>query len=291
MDDNTTHQLGDTMETDMTFQRERRQLLAIAFRILGSTADAEDIVQEAWIRYARADLDTIENVAAWLTTVVTRLCLDVLRRAHEQPAELPDEPDDGSGPAETALLASELTSAFVVVMERLTPPQRVALIMHDVFGAPFDEIAHVLDTTPGSAKKLASRARGRVRGATAPATADPGATREVVGAFLHAAQRGDVDALLGVLAPDVTRTADPQAVPAGAALQVRGARTVAEQTRNFAAAARLARLVVIDGEPGLALRSGGHVRLAITFHVVADRIERYDVVADPRRLALLNIED
>lgn len=156
----------DDADRVTAFQRERPRLLAVAFRILGSDADAQDVVQDAWTRYVRADPDDIRNVQAWLTTVVTRLCLDLLRSSHElarPPEELPAA--GGDDPEEVVLLAGELTAAFTVVLNELTPPQRVALILHDAFGAPFDEIARILGTTPESAKKTASRARGRLRGA------------------------------------------------------------------------------------------------------------------------------
>jgi RNA polymerase sigma factor (sigma-70 family) len=287
-----------TMEHDAdpvaVFGRERPHLLAVAFRILGSEADAQDVVQEAWIRYARADPGHVQNVPAWLTTVVTRLCLDLLRRARErphQPADLPVTPaGGGDSPEQVALLAGELTEAFAIVLDELTPPQRVALILHDVFGTPFEEVARVLGTTPASAKKLASRARERVRRPAAAPAADPRTARRVVTAFLRAAQQGDVDGLVGLLHPAVTRTADPQALPAGAAQRVRGAQAVVTETRALQATAQRARVVTIDGQPGIAVVSDHDLRVALVFHVTGDRIAHYDVIADPQRLALLRIE-
>jgi RNA polymerase sigma-70 factor (ECF subfamily) len=277
------------------FGRERPHLLAVAFRILGSEADAQDVVQEAWIRYARADLGQVQNVPAWLTTVATRLCLDLLRRAREcpcQPADLPVPPTGGAGsPEQVALLAGELTEAFAIVLDELTPPQRVALILHDVFGTPFDEVAHVLGTTPASAKKLAGRARERVRRPASAPAADPRAARRVVSAFLRAAQEGDVDGLVGLLHPGVTRTADPQALPAGAAQRVSGAQAVVAETQAFRATAQRARVVTIDRQPGIAVMSDHDLRVALVFQVAGDRIAHYDVIADPQRLALLRIED
>ena len=284
------------MEADRlaVFDRERPHLLAVAFRVLGSDADAQDVVQETWIRYARADVGQLRNAPAWLTTVVTRLCLDVLRRAREyphQPADLPAVAGGGDSPEQVAVLAGELTEAFTVVLEELTPPQRVALILHDVFGTPFDEVARILDTTPESAKKLASRARGRVRQPAGAPAADPRTARRVVAAFLRAAQQGDVDGLIGLLDPDVTRTADPQALPAGAAQRVRGARAVVAETQALRDTARHARLVTVDGRPGIAVMAGDEVRSVLAFDVVGERIARYDVIADPRRLARLRVED
>lgn len=189
--------------TDRTepFERERAHLLALAFRILGSDADAQDVVQEAWLRYARADAEDVRNVAAWLTTVVTRLCLDALRRGREEPRE-PGVLAEQVGaaqvdPEETVVLASELGEAFTVVLEQLTPPQRVALVLHDVFGTPFDEVARILDTTPLSARRLASRARARLRGSESRPRRDSASARRVVAQFLVAARRcGSVESRL-----------------------------------------------------------------------------------------------
>lgn len=286
------------------FAHHRPHLLAVAFRILGSDADAQDVVQEAWIRYTRAAPEDLRNPAAWLTTVVTRLCLDLLRRRREDPqapsevAGAPGAPDNPVAPAgaespeEVALLAGELAEAFMVVLQRLTPPQRVALVLHDAFGTPFEDVAHILGTTPGSAKKLASRARGLLRQATDVPQVDPAHARRVVERFLGAARRGDLDGLVAVLHPEVTRTADPQALPPDAAPHVRGAEAVAAETRALRANARRAALVTIDGRPGIAVRSDdGRARIALVFVVAGDRILHYDVIADPQRLAVLHVED
>lgn len=316
------------------FQRERSQLLAVAFRVLGSDADAQDVVQEAWLRYADTDTSEIRNLPAWLTTVVTRLCVDLLRRRREyprQPAELPDppatggsgpaapsvragasgpseadeaQPSDVAGPEELALLAGELTAAWTVVLDRLTPPQRVALVLHDVFGLRFEDIAQVLGTTTGSAKKLASRARGRIRQSRRPdpdpahpdaptgTAAETAEARRVVRAFLHASREGDLETLLRLLDPNVVRTADPNVLPARGRMRLRGASVVARETRMFAANARRARLATIDDAPGIVVDGGsGHTLAVLTFRVVAGRITHYDVVADPRRLARLRIDD
>lgn len=279
-------------DRDLGFARERSHLLAVAFRLLASESDAQDVVQEAWIRYAGADVDRIDNVPAWLTTVVTRLCLDRLRRTRELPhetVELP-EPDDGGGnPEEVAVLAGELTEAVTVLLDRLTPPQRVALVLHDVFGAPFDEVADVLGTTSGSAKKLASRARARVRGSAGVSEVDPGAARDVVRAFLSASQQGDVDGLLGLLHPDATRTADPQALPAGGGQRANGARSIVEETLTLRRIARHARMATINGWPGITVLSGQRVVAAMTFQIARGVIVHFDVISDPARLAVLRI--
>lgn len=287
--------MDDDADRVTVFRRERPHLLAVAFRILGSDADAQDVVQEAWTRYARADVEHVRTMSAWLTTIVTRLCLDLLRRSREWPREPADLPVASAGrsdnPEEIALLAGELTEAFTIILDELTPPQRVALILHDVFGTPFDEVAYILGTTPGSAKKLASRARGRVRRPTSAGDVDPNAARDVVSAFLRAAQQGDVDSLVELLHPAVTRVADPQALPLGAPQRVRGVQAVVTETQALQANALRARLVEIDGQPGIAVLSDQGLRTALVFHLAGDRIVHYDVIADPHRLALLRIED
>ncbi|WP_236538958.1 sigma-70 family RNA polymerase sigma factor [Spiractinospora alimapuensis] len=268
------------------YAEERTRLRSLAFRVTGSDADAEDALQETWIRAARVDARDIRNPAAWLTTVTTRVCLDLLRKRREvpwDPTDIPEEP--GAAPDDQALLASELTEALTVVLERLTPPQRVALVLHDVFGSPFDEVARILDTTPGSAKKLASRARGRVRALPTPASDPDPDARRVVAAFLRAARQGDADGLLRLLHPDVVRTADPQALPAGTAQRVRGADAVVAETRVLRANARRAHLVRVDGRPAIAVGT----EAVLLFHVEGGRIHHYDVVGDPSRLALLRV--
>jgi RNA polymerase sigma-70 factor, ECF subfamily len=286
-------QHGPAPDPIEVFGRERPHLLAVAFRILGSDADAQDVVQEAWIRYARADPAGICNAAAWLTTVVTRLCLDVLRRPGERPCEPTELPETGApaaaDPEAAAVLAGELSAALLVLLDELTPPQRVSLVLHDVFGSSFAEVAQVLGTTTGSAKKLASRARERPRRPRRSGTADAAETRRVVAAFLDAARDGDVESLAAVLDPHVTRTADPQALPPGATQRLRGAAAVVAETRALRSRARTARLVTVDGRPGIAVGSGSDLHSALVFVVAGGRVVHYDVVADPQRLALLRI--
>jgi RNA polymerase sigma factor (sigma-70 family) len=272
------------------FEEERPQLRAVAFRILGSDADVDDVLQEAWIRFDRTDTTGVRNVAAWLTTVVVRLCVDFLRRRHDvlqDPAEALDH--QGPGPEEVALLADELTAAFTVVLDELTPGQRVALTLHDVFGVPFEEVAHTLDTSVDAAKKLASRARRRLREQADPAPGGTATARTLVPAFLAAARTGDTDALLRLLAPDVVRTADPQALPAGAPQRLHGADAVVAETRALRANAQHAHLALVDDRPGIVVDAGLHRRLVLVFHLRDGRIAAYDVIADPRRLARLQI--
>ncbi len=274
------------------FESHRLQLLCVAFRITGSDSDAEDVVQEAWIRYARAARDDVRNPAAWLMTVTTRLCLDLLRRRREAPQEPGDlvPAADERDPGEMAELADEVTAALVVVVGELTPPQRVALVLHEVFGMSFGEVAAVLGTTTGSARKLASRARERLRSRGPRSRRDPAErTREVVEAFLRAARDGDTGTLAAVLAPDVVRTADPQALAPAAPQRIRGVRAVLEETRSLRATARRASVATVGGRPAIVVTSDGAVRSVLLFHVAGGRIVRYDVVADPRRLALLEV--
>lgn len=280
-------------DRDAIFVRERPHLLAVAFRILGSDADAQDVVQEAWIRFAQADISDVRNIAAWLTAVVSRLCLDALRRARfVSPADVPELPNGpGGNPEEIALLASELTEALVIVLDALTPPQRVALVLHDVFGVPFTDVAHVLDTTPDAAKKMASRARQRLR-ARQPGTTggDARQARRVVSAFLAAAQQGDLGGLLALLDPDVIRTADPQLLPPGGAQWLQGAQAVVHEAHANQARARHARLMTINGQPGIAVPSSSGVAIAMVFRIARGRIVHIDVIADPGRLAQLRVD-
>lgn len=288
-----TRQASIDGERFSAFQRERPHLLAVAFRLLGSEADAQDVVQETWIRYARADVDGIRNVPAWLTTVVTRLCVDLLRRSRDVPdgsADLLEAVPGGDDPEHAVLLAGDLTEALTIVIDELTPAQRVALILHDVFGTPFQEIAQVLDTSAASAKKLASRARARVRHRTPSPAGDSRTAHRVVDAFLHAAQQGDIDGLVRLLDPGVTRTADPQALPARGTQRVQGAQAVITETLGFRRNAQRARLATIDGRPGIAVLVRGEVRTALVFSIRGEQIAHYDVVADPYRLARLHIE-
>lgn len=273
------------------FQHQRQHLLAIAFRIVASEVDAEDAVQETWIRFAGADVSSVQNVPAWLTTVVTRLCLDILRRRREIRREEPELlADEGQQPEEVVLLADELSAAFVVLLEELTPPQRVALVLHDAFGTPFDEIAHILGTTETSARKMASRGRARVRRVSVPSEQDNERVRKVVQAFLHAARAGDTKRLVQLLDPDVVRLADPQVLPLGGKQRIAGVDAVVAQTLLFRGSAMKAKMATIDGSPGVVVLAGEKVAAALVIRVHADRIVQYDVVADRQRLARLHIE-
>jgi RNA polymerase sigma-70 factor, ECF subfamily len=272
------------------FETHRPYLHAIAFRVLGSHADADDAVQEAWLRLARTGGGGIEDLRGWLTTVTGRICLDALRRRGvrgEQPLELgvgmlPGEAAGGyrAGPEEEALLADSVGLALYVVMDALTPAERVSFVLHDVFEVPFDAIAEILGRSAAATKMLASRARGRIR-LGAPATAADAAAREVVDAFFAAAGRGDLAGLLAVLAPEVEMRARG---PEGTVV-VRGASEVAARARMGARRGALAHPVLVDGLPGVLITVGGRPVTVMAFTVTGRAITAIRVLTDPDRLA------
>ncbi|MFE6871914.1 sigma-70 family RNA polymerase sigma factor [Kitasatospora sp. NPDC057692] len=270
-------------ELAVRFEAERGRLAAVARRMLGSAAEAEDAVQEAWLRLERVDAAEVENLPGWLTTVVSRICLDVLRARRTEPAG--DEAVvEGvvDGPETEAELVDEVGRAMLVVLDRLGPAERVAFVLHDGFAVPFEEIGPIVGRNTVAAKKLASRARQRVRGAGAEQGTG---RREVVEAFLAAARGGDLNALLAVLAPDVVRRADPAALPAGRAAVLRGAGAVARETRVIGRRARFGVPVLVDGEAGAAIAPDGRLRMLLRFTVRDGRVAAFEVVADPARLA------
>ncbi|WP_405004985.1 sigma-70 family RNA polymerase sigma factor [Kitasatospora purpeofusca] len=270
-------------ELAVRFEAERGRLGAVARRMLGSTVEAEDAVQEAWLRLERVDAAELENLPGWLTTVVSRLCLDVLRGRRTEPVVVEEAVD---GPEAEAELVEEVGRAMLVVLDRLGPAERVAFVLHDGFAVPFEQIGPVVGRNTAAAKKLASRARQRVRG-TGEATG--AARREVVEAFLAAARGGDLDALLAVLAPEVVRRADPAALPAGRPVLLRGAGAVARETRVIGRRARFAVPVLVDGELCAAIAPDGRLRLLLRFEVADGRVAGFEVVADPARLAALEL--
>src|SRR5215211_1546644 len=271
------------------FEEHRAHLRAVAYRMLGSPSEAEDAVQEAWFRLARSDVSEVRNLGGWLTTVVARVCLDLLRARsarREEPldAELPGpEPDGAADPEHEALLADSVGLALLVVLDTLAPAERLAFVLHDMFAVPFGEIAPIVDRSPSAAKMLASRARRRVRAATVP-DADLARQRAVVDAFLAAARDGDLNALLAILAPDVVVRADSRAVPHGAPRLIRGAHTVAQQALTFSARARFALPALVDGRPGILVAPRGRLSIALIFTITGGAIAEIHVVADPARL-------
>ena len=279
------------------FEGKRAHLRAVAYRMLGSVAEADDAVQEAWLRLSRADTSGVENLGGWLTTVVARVCLDMMRsresRREESLEARVSEPvvrhDEAASPEQELVLADSVGLALLVVLQTLTPAERVAFVLHDMFDLPFEEIATIVGRTPTAARQLASRARRRVQGARAtPAVAD--AThdrRQVVEAFLAASRGGDFQALLEMLDPDVVVRADGAAVKMGAAAEVRGATAVAE---TFAGRARVAKVALLDGVPGLVWAPGGAARVAFGFTIESGRIVGIELIADPERLRQLEVD-
>ncbi|WP_169979003.1 sigma-70 family RNA polymerase sigma factor [Microbispora sp. H10836] len=277
------------------FARSRGHLRGVAFRMLGSADEADDAVQETWLRACRADSGSVENPAAWLTTITGRVCLDMLRsrgRRREDVTDLteldmPAPHGETSDPAEEAVLADSVGLALLVVLDTLGPAERAAFVLHDLFAVPFDEIAVIVRRSPAAAKKLASRARSRVRGGAGVPSSGLARQRAVVDAFLAASRTGDLDGLLAVLAPDVVRRADPFALrgQAAAPAQVRGARAVAEETRANIRMARFARIALVNGSMGAVVAPRGRLLFVLEIAVTGDRVTSIDVIGDPARLA------
>jgi len=271
------------------FEADRAHLRGVAYRMLGSLEEADDAVQRAWLRADRSDLDGVANLTGWLTTVVARVCLDMLRsrrRRGEEPLSAVADVAagghrDGSGPEEEAVLAESVGRALLVVLDRLGPAERVAFVLQDLFAVPFEEIATVVGRTPAASRKLASRARARVRGEATVGAVDLARHAAVVEAFLAATRGGDLDALVELLAPDVVRRADRHAVPADVAGDVRGARAVAEETRVFSRGARAAEVALVDGRPGLVVAPAGRLRVVLRLTVEDGRITVMEVISDP----------
>ena len=279
------------------FETNRSHLRGIAFRMLGSLTEADDAVQEAWIRLSRTDTSDVENLRAWLTTVVGRVCLNMLRarttrREGSLETHLPDpilSPEAGIDPEQEALLGDSVGLAMLVVLDSLAPAERVAFVLHDVFGVPFDEIAPIVGRTPTAARQLASRARRRVRGAPVP-DVDLEGQWVVVDAFLAAAREGDFNRLLAVLDPEVVVRSDGGSGRAGVTSLVRGARAVAEQALTFRRFAETSTRILVNGVPGgIAWSPDGTPFAVLALTVRGGRIVAIDVLADPDRLAELDL--
>jgi RNA polymerase sigma-70 factor, ECF subfamily len=282
------------------FEEHRTHLRAVAYRMLGSPSEADDAVQEAWLRLSRSDTSGVENLGGWLTTVVARVCLDTLRShasRREEPLDahgpeaIPAFPGtsraDGIDPEHEALLADSVGLALLVVLETLAPAERVAFVLHDMFDLPFDEIAPIVGRSTTAARQLASRARRRVQGAaTGRPDADRSRHREVVDAFLAASRGGDFEALLAVLDPDVVLRADGAAVQAGASREVGGAAAVAD---TFSGRAQAARPALVNGVAGLVWAPGGRPRVVFGFTITGGKIVEIALVADPERLRQLDV--
>jgi RNA polymerase sigma factor (sigma-70 family) len=273
------------------FDSDRRHLKSVAYHLLGSVADAEDAVQSAWLKASRADHDMIENLTGWFTTITAREAIDELRarkRRAEQPFSEPEQLERIAGATagadEDALLTDSVSRALLVVLDRLSPAQRVAFVLHDVFAMPFDSIGELLDRSPQAAKKLASRARGRLH---AGGSVEPKRMAEhlkIVEAFLAASRGGDIGTLLDLLAPDVVRRVDRVLVPDDVPTELRGANEVAQETRRFALRARAGVVVLIDGVPGIAIAPAGHVEALLQVGIEDGRIQTIDIVGDADRV-------
>jgi RNA polymerase sigma factor (sigma-70 family) len=298
------------------FEEHRDHLRAVAYRLLGSSSDADDAVQDTWLRLTGADPGEVENLAGWLTTVVARVSLNMLRSRryrHEEPvgAAWPGAAEAAAGtgavagpggpalasragdPEEEAVLADSVGLALLVVLDTLTPAERLAFVLHDMFAMPFAEVAAVLGRSPEATRQLASRARRRVRGAPSPdRAADLARQREVAAAFLDAARGGDLSALVALLDSDVVLTGDGAAVPSGRPAVLRGAKLVARGALVSAERAQVSRLALVDGTVGIVYAPAGHPEVVLTFSVSPDRrITAIDIIGDPDRLARLHLAD
>jgi RNA polymerase sigma factor (sigma-70 family) len=284
------------------FEASRPRLRAMAYRMLGSLSDADDALQEAWLHAARAatggGADAVANLEGWFTTITARVCLDMLRSRksrREEPMD-PDEamvagaePGNDHGPEQEAVLADSVGLALLVVLDTLPPAERVAFVLHDTFGLPFGEIAAITGRSPAAARQLASRARRRIQGSDPVPGAQQRRQREVAEAFLAAARGGDLTALISVLDPDVELRADATASPSGVPVTIRGAAAVAGGARAASARAEYGRVVLVNGTPGLVMAPRGRLVVALAFTYSGDKIAGIDVIADPARLAGLDV--
>lgn len=282
------------MDQTEAFEQHRAHLRGVAYRMLGSLPEADDAVQETWIRLARTDTRDVENIGGWLTTVLTRICLNVLRARgtrREDPLDRVHVPDPvvTIGPEHEAELADAVGLAMLVVLETLPPAERVAFVLHDTFGLPFDEIASILDRTPAATRQLASRGRRRVRqGEVPPASGtDAAEQRRLVDAFFAAARAGDIDALVAVLDPEVVLRAD--AGPSPRSAEIRGAQAVAARAAMFAGGGGMLIAATVNGTPGVVVRVGEAVVSVMEFTVIDGRIAAIHALADRERLATLPI--
>ena len=278
------------------FEENRAHLRSVAYRMLGSVSEVDDAVQEAWLRLSRAETAGIDNLGGWLTTVVARVCLDMLRSRKSRREEpfTPHAPEpvatgtSGSSPEHEALLADSVGLALLVVLDRLTPAERLAFVLHDMFALPFEEIAAIVGRSTTATRQLASRARRRVRGGAAAPDADLIRQREVVGAFLAALRGGDFEGLLAVLDPDLVVRADVPA-PSGAPAEIRGAAVWAKQAIAFGQLARLARLALVNGAVGIVMAPRGRLFRVVRLTIANGKITQIEVIGDRARLGTLDL--
>jgi RNA polymerase sigma factor (sigma-70 family) len=277
------------------FEASRPRLRAMAYRMLGSLSDAEDAVQEGWLHAAGSDAAAVANLEGWFTTIVARVCLDMLR-SRKSRREEPLDPDEAAvaGPEQQApdqevVLADAVGLALLVVLDTLAPAERVAFVLHDTFGLPFGEIAAITGRSPAAARQLASRARRRVKGSAPVPGIRLGRQRKVAEAFLAAARGGDLGALIAVLDPEVVLTADAAAAPSGVPVTIRGAAAVARGARAAAVRSRYSRVALVNGTLGIVMAPRGRLTVVLAFTIGDDKISRIDVIADPARLAGLDL--
>jgi RNA polymerase sigma-70 factor (ECF subfamily) len=279
------------------FEEHRSRMRAVAYRMLGSLSEADDAVQEAWLHMSRADTGAVMNLGAWLTTVVARVCLDMLRarksrREEPESAHVPDpivSRADAMDPEHEVLLAESVGLALMVVLDMLAPAERLAFVLHDTFGVPFDEIALIVGRTPAAVRQLASRARRRVQGAPTVPDADHTRQREVVAAFFAAARGGDFDALMAVLDPDVVLRSDGGAARPGATAVARGAQVVARRALTFAQPGASVRWALVNGAVGVVVVATGQPFAVMGFTVTGGKIVAINILADPERLDQLDL--
>jgi RNA polymerase sigma factor (sigma-70 family) len=283
------------------FEASRPRMRAMAYRMLGAASDAEDAVQEAWIHVAGSGADGVANLEGWFTTIVARVCLDMLRARRSRPEEPAGEGDDfaadavgavsaigaagAAGPEQEAVLADSVGLALLVVLDTLAPAERVAFVLHDMFRVPFGEIAAITGRSADAARQLASRARRRVHGGDPASGGSLARQRAVAEAFLAASRNGDIAGLLAILDPDVVLRSDAAATPSGKAGTLRGAAAVANGARLSGARSRLSDVALVNGTPGIVFAPQGRLAVALAFTFSGDKISAIDVIADPPRLA------
>jgi RNA polymerase sigma factor (sigma-70 family) len=273
------------------FEANRAHLRAVAYRMLGSTAEVDDAVQETWLRLSRADTGAVKNLGGWLTTVVARVCLDMLRsrKSRREDPMGPDVPEPVANDEHErdTEMADSVGAALLVVLETLAPAERLAFVLHDMFAVPFEEIAPIVGRTPAAARQLASRARRRVQGTPPTQDADFSRQKKIVDAFLAASRGGDFEGLLAVLDPDVVVRADHAAQRLGSLPEIRGAAAVAETFKGRATAARPA---LVDGGLALAIILGGQLRIVVRLTIHGERISAIEAVADPEQIGTFDVE-
>lgn len=275
------------------FEQNRGHLRAVAYRMLGSLAEAEDAVQEAWLRLNRTGDAGIDNLGGWLTTVVARVCLDTLRsrksRREDSLDEQTSEPASHkeANPEQEAVLANSVGLALLVILDTLQPAERLAFVLHDMFDLSFDEIAPIVSRTPAAARQLASRARRRVQGKPVAPTQNFSRQRQMVDAFLAAARAGDFNALVNLLDPNAVLISDPQALPSGGPLELRGAEAIAK--RATLGGARAAQPILVNGEVGVLVAPRGHLLMVIRFTITDDKITSLEAIASPDRLEQIDL--